>query len=138
MRINADGITLWNRLSDFIIRDSSDSSTIEVSLEIGVSPVDARNMVEVHYRVNQSETNTLSAKLTRTDSALKNQYFQAEFPPLNVGDTVDYSVICRCAGRQVPNPYQIGQFSDSFEVSEIAAKARNFSLASTIQTSNPG
>jgi uncharacterized linocin/CFP29 family protein len=80
------------------------SADSEISITVGIQPIDASNQLQVHYRVNQGESVTLIAKPLQNDPFRRIQYFRAYFPAFRTGDRIEYAVICRCAGRQVPPP----------------------------------
>ncbi|MFC7307272.1 hypothetical protein ACFQVC_23990 [Streptomyces monticola] len=71
-------------------------------LTAAVSPPDAANQVEVRYRAGEGELRTVRARWLRNGPGGLAQYFRAVLTGLRPGDTVRYTVVCRCAGRQVP------------------------------------
>ncbi len=115
MRFDYDGISMWYGTPDAPAPREAVLSGIEVPITIGVWPADASNKVEIRYRVNQGSTTAVQAKFLRTEPSRRVQYFRAQLPALRAGDRAEYSVICRCAGRQVPNPENPEQWS-SFTV----------------------
>ena len=115
MRFDYDGISIWYGTPDAPAPREAVLSGIEVPITIGVWPADASNKVEIRYRVNQGSTTAVQAKFLRTEPSRRVQYFRAQLNALRAGDRVEYRVICRCAGRQVPNPENPEQWS-SFTV----------------------
>ncbi|MGH8604144.1 MAG: peptidoglycan-binding domain-containing protein, partial [Gammaproteobacteria bacterium] len=79
------------------------------------------NRVELLYRINQGQTETVPAKWVQNDSSGKAQYFRARLPAFRAGDVVEYVPVCRCAGRQVPAANDIQAFTSSFRVAEAGA-----------------
>src|SRR6476620_1929091 len=93
------GMRLWvepnERLANGAIEPGSD-----VNLTVGVEPADASNRVQVRYRVNDGPATAIAAEpLKHVGNA---QYFKAQLPcaALREGDTVEYAVMCQCAGRR--------------------------------------
>jgi hypothetical protein len=89
-----------------------------------VQPVDTSNSVELLYRVNRGQARAVAAKWLWNDSFGDTQYFRASFPAstFRAGDTVEYTPICRCAGRQVPSPEEAAKFTASFKVVEAGVE----------------
>jgi hypothetical protein len=114
-----DGMRLWvepdQRLASGAIELGSD-----VNLTIGVEPADASNRVQVIYRVNGGPATAIAAEPVRHVGNM--QYFKAQLPcaALCSGDTVDYSAVCQCAGRQVPSAPEAERFASSFKVMNAA------------------
>lgn len=102
MRFKHDGISLWYGTADAPAPQETIFAETDISLTVGIEPLDASNRLEVYYRVNQGSTATLTAKPLQSDPLRRLQYFRAYFPTFRAGDRVEYAVICRCAGRQVP------------------------------------
>lgn len=115
------GMRLWvepdQRLASGVIEPGSD-----VNLTFGVEPADASNKVQVRYRVNGGPEATVPAEPYRHVGNA--QYFKAQLPcaALCEGDTVEYSAVCQCAGRQVPSAPGAERFTSSFRVMGAAAK----------------
>src|SRR5262245_22369099 len=118
MRFEHEGRSLWYGTPDAPAPEHVVRAGTEIDLTVGVSPVDSSNRVEMRYRVNQGPIETASASWLRTDPSGKAQYFRVRLPSLRAGDTVEYLVICGCAGRQVPSPDEAQQFTSSFRVIE--------------------
>lgn len=116
MRFEHEGRSLWYGTSDAQAPADTIEAGTEVPITIGIQPSDASNIVEVRYRVNQEPAKLVSAKFLWNDPARKAQYFQAKLPAFRAGDTVEYSVVCRCAGRQVPDPDVAGKMKSAFSV----------------------
>jgi hypothetical protein len=127
MRFEHDGIVLWYGTPDApaptdAMPVAGGSNQALVTITVGVQPPSASNVVQVGYRVNGGPTMTVTAGFLRHDILQKAQYFAARLPALGVGDTVTYSVLCRCAGRQVPAPEDIARGGTSFRVTGTEAK----------------
>ena len=110
-----DGMRLWiapdERIAGGAIEPGSD-----VNLTVGVEPADASNRVQVQYRVNGGPAATIAAGPVRHVGNA--QHFKAQLPcaALCDGDTVEYSAVCQCAGRQVPSPAEAEEYASSFRV----------------------
>jgi hypothetical protein len=87
-----------------------------ISIVVGIQPPSASNSVELTYRVSGGPPAALSAVLLTHDPYQMAQYFVATFPPLPVGQTVDYFVIGRSPGHQVPGPEEVSRSVASFHV----------------------
>jgi hypothetical protein len=116
MRFENDGMSLWFGTADTPAPGESVAAGDEAGITIAVCPPDGGNKVELHYRVNGGSTKLVLAQWIRSDSASQAHYFKARFPSLTTGDVVDFTVICRCAGRQVPSPEEAKDFAASFRV----------------------
>jgi Papain-like cysteine protease AvrRpt2 len=116
MHFEYQGMTLWYGTPDTPTPGESVQSGSKNTITVGVQPTDASHKIEVLYRVNQGLTETLVAKWLRNHAASKSQYFKARFPAFHAGDVVEYTVICYCAGRQVPSPEEAEHFAASFRV----------------------
>ena len=116
MRVEHNGMALWFGTSDTPAPESSIAPNNTVALTIGVLPADASNNVVVRYRVNQGPIETLTARWLRNDTISKAQYFRVQFPSFRSGDLVEYSAVCYCVGRQVPEEEEAAQFPLSFRV----------------------
>ena len=118
MRVDQDGMSLWFGTADASAPADVVTDGSNISLTIAVQPSDASNRVEVLYRVNGGPRQALAAGWFRTDPVQKVQYFRAQFPPLRLGDKVEYSAVCRCAGRQIPSAAEAAQLTSSFRVAK--------------------
>lgn len=116
MRFEHEGMCLWYGTSDAPAPSEAVPAGAEIPITIAVQPADASNRPEVLYRRNQGPTETVSANWLWNDPSGKGQYFMAHLPALEAGDRVEYTSICRCAGRQVPSPEEAEQFGSSFKV----------------------
>src|SRR6266851_1398297 len=121
-------MSLWYGTPDARAPNETVQAGKPVAITIGVS-YDPGNRVEVHYSVNQEKTEVVPANWLRNDTTKRAQYFQARLPAFRAGDKVEYTPICRCAGRQVPSADQEDQFPSSFQVIAVEEK-RISSLAS--------
>src|SRR5690349_17691879 len=110
MHYEQQGMRLWiepdERLASGAIESNSD-----LNLTVGVEPADASNRVQVRYRVNGGPVVAIAAEPVRHVGNA--QYFKAQLPcaALHNGDTVEYSAVCQCAGRQVPSAVEAEQFA---------------------------
>jgi hypothetical protein len=118
MQFEYQGMSLWYGTPDAPAPGESVPAGAEVAIAIGVRPIDASHRVELLYRINQGSIETVVAKWQRNQTASNSQYFKARLPRFQAGDTVEYRVICRCAGRQVPSPEKAEHFAGSFRVIE--------------------
>ncbi len=116
MHFEHEGRSLWYGTSDAPGSEGAVQAGTEITITVGVNPVDASNKVELLYRVNQGPMETVAARWLRNDPSGKAQYFRAHLPAFRAGDIVEYIPICRCAGRQVPSPYQARQFASSIRI----------------------
>ncbi|MGH8068938.1 MAG: LamG-like jellyroll fold domain-containing protein, partial [Candidatus Entotheonellia bacterium] len=125
VRFEHDGMSIWYGTADAPAPVGNVSAAEEVIVSVGVMPVDASNSVEICYRVNQGPVQTVPAKWHRNELASRTQYFRAYLPPMRAGDVVEYTAVCRCAGRQVPSAEQAKRLEGSFRVvDETAESAR--------------
>src|SRR5436190_23471799 len=73
-----------------------------VTLTVGVRPLNATNSVSVYYRVNGGSVAKVAAVLVRTDVRKGSQYFAARLPAFAAGDSVEYAAAGTCRGKQIP------------------------------------
>ena len=119
MRFEHEGMSLWFGTADTPVPGETVPAGIEATITVAVKPISASNRVELRYRVNQGTTEILAAKRLPGHSALsQSQYFTISLPAFRAGDSVEYRVICYCAGCQVPSPEQAENFASSFRVIE--------------------
>lgn len=125
MRFEQEGISLWYGTPDAPSPGAGEAvqTAREVTITVGVQPIDTSNKIEVLYRTNQGPTKSVAAKWLRNDFSRGAQYFSVHLPPFLVGDVVEYTVICRFAGRQVPSPEQAKHFASSFYVTGAEVKS---------------
>src|SRR5690349_1280452 len=121
MRIEQDGMALWYGTPDAPapsgkVEAAEGSEQAQVSVTVGMRPPSASNSVQVVYRVNGGASATVLGSLLTHDPHQQAQYFQAKLPPFHVGESVDYLVIGRAPGHQLPGPQQTKQFAASFQV----------------------
>src|SRR3712207_3901509 len=102
MRLQREGMSLWYGTPDAPAPGEAVQADAETTITVGVWPVDAGNKVQLLYRANRGPAQTLNAEWLWNDPSGKAQYFRVCLPAsaFRAGDTVEYSVICRCAGRQ--------------------------------------
>ena len=116
MRFDRDGMSLWFATSDTPAPEGTVADGANISLTVGVQPLDASNQVEVLYRLDGGPVQALPANWFRNDIVRKVQYFRAQFPTLRAGDKVEYSAICHCAGRQIPSAADAERLASSFRI----------------------
>ena len=120
MRYDWEGMSLW-----FEPAESASDQTIpagaEATITVAVAPADASNRVEVRYRVNGGPSAILAADPVR--HVRDSQYFRVRLPTtaFRPGDIVEYTALCRCAGRQVPSPEEAEHFALSLRVVDDGA-----------------
>jgi len=119
MHYEHDGMRLWIEPPGNLSSDGLSPGS-DATLMVGVEPADASNRVQVQYRVNGGPTTAIPAEPIR--HAGNAQYFRAQLPcaALGAGDTVEYTAVCKCAGRQVPSPPQTERFGSSFQIGDAA------------------
>jgi hypothetical protein len=122
MRFAHEGMSLWFE-SDRSVSAGVAEADIDITLTVGVEPADASNRVEVRYRLNGGPTARMVADAVRHTGTA--QYFRARFPAgtLRAGDAVEYTAVCRCAGRQVPSPKESERFGAFFHVVGVKPEA---------------
>lgn len=123
-----DGMRLWVEPDERLARGTIEPGS-DVDLTVGVEPADASNRVQVRYRVNGGPTAAIAAEPVR--HAGNAQYFKAQLPcaALCDGDSVEYTAVCQCAGRQVPSAAEAERYMSSFQVMSPAGMEN---LASTL------
>ncbi|MGD1808192.1 neuraminidase-like domain-containing protein [Dapis sp. BLCC M126] len=114
MRIEYEGISLWYGSPDAPAPQDNISAGKQISVTVGVSPADASNKIEIRYQVNQGETQVITAQYVPHKGDRRVQYFRVSLPAFNPGDVVEYTPVCRCAGRQVPPRDGLEGFTSSF------------------------
>ena len=119
MKYEHDGMTIWSGTPDAPAPGEVVPVGKPVSITIGVRPQNASHEVKVLYRVNNSpdKPKALEAAWIRSDASGKGQYYRAEFPSFQPGDRVEYTPVCRCVDKQVPNPAEWPQESKGFAAS---------------------
>ena len=144
MHFKYQDISLWFGTADTPAPSETVLTGTEATVTIAVQPISASNQVELLYRVNQGSTKTLAAKRLPSHSSINQaQYFIAYLPTFSIGDSVEYSAICHCAGRQVPSAAEAENFAESFVVIEPGNElpqtiATNESLPlATVMVDNP-
>ncbi len=122
MRFEHEGMALWYGTPDTPAPEGAVRVGTDITVTIAVKPADASNKVELLYRRDQGTVETVTAKWLQHDLSHNAQYFKAHFPVFRVGDTVEYTAVCSCAGRQVPSPLEAEQLASSFHV--VASETR--------------
>ncbi len=131
MRFNHDGISLWYGTPDAPAPGATVFAGKDTLITIGVWPTDTSNRIEVRYRQNQGLVNTITAAHWQNIPARGIHYFRAHLPVFQPGDTVDYSVVCYCAGRQVPDARKLESFASTFVVTADDSLPKKTSTLST-------
>jgi hypothetical protein len=123
MRFEHEGMSLWYGTSDAPALDTIVHAGTEITITVGVWPVDAGNGVALLYRTNEGPRETVSARWLRNDPSGEAQYFGVRLPAsaFRAGDEIEYTAICRCAGRQVPSAEEADRFASSFYVTAPGA-----------------
>jgi hypothetical protein len=116
MRFEHEGMSLWYGTSEAPAPNEFVAPGTEVIITVGVEPADASNRIEVPYRVNRGPAQTAPIRWLRSSPSGEAQYFEARLGPFRDGDTVEYTAICTCAGRQVPHAEEASKFASSFRV----------------------
>src|SRR5260370_31794511 len=130
MHYEHEGMSLWYGTSDAPAPEGAVHVDTAVTATIAVKPADASNRVAVLYRVNQGPIETIAARWLQHDHTNKIQYFRVHFPAFRLGDTVEYTAVCHCAGRQVPDLAEAQQLRSSFHI--VAAEPKSTS-SSTVK-----
>jgi hypothetical protein len=120
-----DGLSLWYGTPDAPAPgDDGIAPRVGASLIVGVHPANPTNSVLVRYRVDGGLTRSVPGRELRTDYARQAQYFVVTFPSFPTGDSVEYSVVLSCGGRQVPPPDVASRFPSKFRLAakEVASK----------------
>ena len=129
MRLEFDGISVWYGTPDAPAPAGVVPGDDPVAVTIGVHPPDASNSVEVRYRIDGSPIQIVRAGWMRTAADGSAQYFRARFPRLKPGERVEFTPVCRRAGRQAPPPADTDRLLSSFTVAGISDSVRQPSPA---------
>lgn len=116
MQFSNDGLTIWFGTEDAPSPTSAHINGEPPSLTIGVYPANPNHSVTIRYRVDGGLIRTLSAILTRSNPAHNTQYFHADWPSELKGSNIEYVVVLRCSGRQVPDAATANSFPASFQL----------------------
>ena len=116
MHVENDGVSLWFATSDAPAPQGEIAAGADVTVTVGVKPARPANRVEVRYSVNLETEQSVIATWLWNDHARDAQYFRAHLPAFRAGDMVDYTAVCRCAGRQIPSPEEEARFGSNFQV----------------------
>lgn len=138
MQFSNDGLTIWFETEDAPGPTSASPLDPFPRLTVGVTPANPNHSVTIRYRVDGGLIRTLSAVLIRSNPAQNTQYFRACWPQGLKGKVVEYIVILRCAGRQVPDAATASSFPAIFQLDESSAKTSSGSteFKSQAATSN--
>jgi uncharacterized protein DUF3237 len=119
-----DKLEMWFGTPDAPAPDGTTERRRDVSVTVGVRPVNQFNTVSVRYRVDGCVAGTISAPLVDTDFAKGAQYFRATFPPFWSGERVEYLPVASCEGRRAPDPATVATFTTAFRLSDDDALGR--------------
>lgn len=124
MNLDNDGLTLWYGTPDAPAPgDDGIAPRRGASVVVGVHPANPTNAVQILYRVDGGQVQTLPARELRTDYARQAQYFAATFPALPTGNLVEYAPVLTCGGRQVPPAPANDRLFSRFHLAEAPAPA---------------
>jgi hypothetical protein len=115
-RFEHDGMVLWYGTEDAPAPADTVAEGASQSVIIGIQPPDASYRIELRYRLNQGPVESIPAAWLRNDLTNQAQYFEAQFPAFSPGDSVEYTPVCNCVGRQVPCLKEPIEFISSFRV----------------------
>lgn len=115
-RFEHNEMILWYGTEDAPAPADAVAGGASQSVIIGIQPPDASHHLQVRFRVNGGPVETITANWLRNDLARRAQYYKAQLPTFRAGDVVEYSVVCHCAGKQVPSPEETQGFASSFRV----------------------
>src|SRR6266704_3716140 len=93
MRSQHDGMSLWYGAPDAPAPEGDIQPGTDLTITIGVQPIDASNRVELLYRLNHGSLQTVEARWLRNDLSQHVQYFRTSFPVFRIGDMVEYAVV---------------------------------------------
>jgi hypothetical protein len=120
MRYDEDGVSLWYGTADA----PAPQGTIDLArseqavVNAGMRPPSASNAVDVIYRINGGLPSRVTAALTTHDPHQQAQYFEAKLPVVRPGDKVDYRVVARLPGHQIPAAATGDAYTSSYVVAE--------------------
>src|SRR4051794_5518163 len=117
MRLENHGLSLWYCTSDAPGPGEVVPADADVPIMVGLSPPDASNEIEVHYRVGGGAVAHVLGSWFRNSSG--GQYFVARLPAFQSGDQVEFWVTARCAGRYVPAPASTDSATLLFRVDDL-------------------
>lgn len=137
MRFEHDGLTLWYGTDDASAPTGDIPSGDNLTITVGVRPIDASNNIEVLYRIGDGPIETLPARWLRNATGAMAQYFQARLPALRPGDRVAYAAVCHCAGRQVPSAEDAKRLDAEFRVTASDGQATAALRRSAIVAPSP-
>src|SRR5215469_5025851 len=107
MRIENEGMAFWYATTDapapvgnILLREGQREAIVTIT--VGVQPASASNSVIVRFSVNGGPPQALASSFSHQDVKQRAQYFSVRFPPLRVGDRVDYTPVFRYPGGQIP------------------------------------
>jgi hypothetical protein len=144
MNLTHDGLSLWYGTPD--APAPGDEGVVPrrgASLIVAARPANPSNTLTVRYRVDGGIAQTVTGRELRTDYAKDAQYFAVAFPPFVTGNTVEYSPILTCGGRQVPPPHIAERFPSKFHLAAREAPATRVAkplepTRAPLQRYNPG
>jgi hypothetical protein len=117
MNFTHDGLSLWYRTPEaFAPDDDAVMPRKGSALVVGVHPANPTNSVVVRYRVDGGHVQSVAGRELRTDFERQIQYYAVRFPDFPRGETVEYSPLLVCGGRQVPAPHMAERFPSRFRL----------------------
>jgi hypothetical protein len=135
MRSQHDGMSLWYGTPDAPAPEGDIQHGTDLTITIGVQPIDASNRVELLYCLNHGPVQAIDVHWLRNDLSQRVQYFRTRFPDFRSGDVIEYTVACHCAGRQVPPAEEAESFPSSFRV--VAAESHVSTTAAFVAHEAP-
>jgi len=111
-------MVLWIGTPDAPAPSGTVPAGVDTVLTLAVRPADASNDVVLQYRVNGGPSAVVPATWERNDVFSETQLFTARIPALRGGDHVDYTALCRCAGRRVPAAAESERFTFAVDVAD--------------------
>ena len=136
MKLTHEGLSLWYGTPDAPAPLDDVVSRTKASIVVGAHPANPTNALHVRYRVDGGIVQSAAGRHFHTDHEKNSQYFVVSFPPLPVGDVVEYTPLLSCGGRQVPSPALADRFQSKFRLASKEGP-RSETKAPRPQTSGP-
>lgn len=111
-----DGLTLAFDAPETSVLEGNQFEAGKLSMTVVLNPINPSNVVTVRYRIDGGLEQILRAVVGESNYQNNTQQFHFAFPNLVPGQTVDYSVLGTCAGRQVTDGGSCNEFPHSFRV----------------------
>ncbi len=97
------------------VNSNRKAGTKDVNIPMEIESLEPGTKVEVRYRVNSGEVQTVTARLVK--KAEKHSRFTAKLPGLNVGDIVEYSAMPVRHEHELPTGEEFSNF-EAFRITE--------------------